>query len=411
MSLSLRLAWRYLFAKKSTNVINVITAIAGLGVAIGAAALILVLSVFNGFEDLFLGMFNDLNPDVRITAVKGKSFQVDSTQIYQLQQEVEGIEIVSQTLTETAFFEYRGNRNPGELKGVDDQYAAINRIDTMVRRGTYELTRNNRPGAILGRQMTYALNIDIDDQFEPLRIYMARRRNSRRPSIITGRQPFLSRTVFPAAIINTPEAFENQAVLVSLDLARELLDLPPGTVSALELKLAPQYTNDRTYDAIRSFMGPDYEVANRYQQESGLLSLMQIEKWIAFAIAGLMMFLISFNLIGALWMIVLEKRRDIAILQSMGMTDQDIRRVFIRLGLLLCGIALAVGLVLAFGLYILQQNFSLITLPGSFDEAYPISMRLADLPIVAAVVFTIGFLAAILPARRATRIEAVVREE
>ncbi|MEM7574680.1 MAG: FtsX-like permease family protein [Bacteroidota bacterium] len=408
MSLSLRLAWRYLFAKKSTNVINVITAIAGLGVAIGAAALILVLSVFNGFEDLFLGMFNDLNPDVRITAVKGKSFQIDSNLVYRLQEEVEGVEVVSQTLTETAFFEYRGNRNPGELKGVDDQYVAINRIDTMVRRGSYRLSLNNQPGAILGRQMTYALNIDVDDQFEPLRIYMARRRRS---SIITGRQPFVSRTVFPAAIINTPEAFENQAVLISLDLARQLLDLPDGTVSALELKLAPGAASESTYAAIRNFMGPEFEVANRYQQESGLLSLMQIEKWIAFAIAGLMMFLISFNLIGALWMIVLEKRRDIAILQSMGMTDRDIRRVFLQLGLLICGVALVVGLILAFGIYLLQQNFNLITLPGSFDEAYPISMRLADLPIVAVVVFTIGLLAAILPARRATRIDAVVREE
>ncbi|MEM8582914.1 MAG: FtsX-like permease family protein [Bacteroidota bacterium] len=411
MSLSLRLAWRYLFGKKSTNAINVITAIAGLGVTIGSMALILVLSFFNGFEDLFLDMFNDLNPDLKITPAEGKTFEVSSELIFRLEQ-LSGVKVVSETLEETAFFEYRGNRNPGKFKGVDQAYAGINRIDTMVRRGRYSLGNSGKYNAVLGRQMTLALNVDIDDPYEPIRIYMPRRRRTGGPiGPLSGRQPIHSRTVIPSATISTPEAFENQAVIIDIGLARELLDLPDGTVSALELKLGSDRNNKRIKEEVEELLGPDFIVANRYEQEQSLLSLMNIEKWIAFAIAGLMMLLISFNLVGALWMIVLEKKRDIAILQSMGMTDRDIHRVFLSLGLLLCMLALTLGCILALIVYRLQLRYELFLLPGSAAEPFPIAMRLADLPVIAAVVLVRGYLASVLPARRATKVEAIVREE
>ncbi|MEL6803233.1 MAG: FtsX-like permease family protein, partial [Bacteroidota bacterium] len=389
MSLSLRLAWRYLFGKKSTNAINVITAIAGLGVTIGSMALILVLSFFNGFEDLFLDMFNDLNPDLKITPAQGKTFEADSGLIFRLEQ-LSGVAVVSETLEETAFFEYRGNRNPGEFKGVDRKYAEINRIDTMIRRGRYVLGNPGRYNAVLGRQMTLALNVDVDDPYEAIRIYMPRRRRSGTISSLSGRQPIHSRTVIPSATISTPEAFENQAVIIDIRLARELLDLPARTVSALEIKLGSERNTRRIQKEVQELVGSDYVVANRYQQEKGLLSLMNIEKWIAFAIAGLMMLLISFNLVGALWMIVLEKKRDIAILQSMGMTDRDIHSVFLRLGLLLCTIALVVGAILAAIVYWLQLRYELFLLPGSANEPFPISMRISDIPIIAVVVLVIG---------------------
>ena len=175
MNLPAKISWRYLFARKSTNAINIITLIAAFGVAIGAAALVLVLSVFNGFEDLFLDLFNNLNPDVRITAAKGKTFDVTpefSEALYTIPE----IALISQALEETAMFSYQDKRSPGRIKGVDESYAGINGIDTMVRDGSYALYSD--PGktnnALIGNQLSTVLGVDPLNQFEQLRVYMAR---------------------------------------------------------------------------------------------------------------------------------------------------------------------------------------------------------------------------------------------
>ncbi|MEL6141693.1 MAG: ABC transporter permease, partial [Bacteroidota bacterium] len=371
MKLSLRMAWRYLFAKKSTNAINIITLIAAFGVAIGSAALVLALSVFNGFEDLFMGMFNNLNPDVEITAAKGKSFNFTNEQKDALYN-IDGVAQVSATLEETAFFTYRGKRSAGKVRGVDDNYVNINSIDTTIRQGFYQLRDgSNRHYAVIGLQLAYALGVDVLDQFEALNVYMAKRK--RGGSALTSGSPFLVRPVFPVGIVQSQEAFENQAVLIDIQLARNLLGLADSAVSAVAIKLHPGFANSATYEEIQRLMGPDFLIKNRLQQESGILKLMQIEKWITFAIVALMMILISFNLVGALWMIVLEKQKDVAILRSMGMTTTNIRGVFLRVGLLLTGLGLLVGFIIAVIVGLLQHYFTVVPMPGSFTEAYPLA--------------------------------------
>lgn len=409
MKLPLRLAWRYLFAKKSTNAINIITLIAAFGVSIGAAALVLTLSVFNGFEDLFLGMFDNLNPDVKVTAIKGKTFSFTADQKDELYT-IAGVEQVAQTLEETAFFTYRGKRSAGKIKGVDDSYVKINDIDTTIREGYYQLKDGtDKYYAVVGHLLANALAIDVIDPFENLSVFMAKRERSRSTILGGTSLPFVRRSVSPVGVVHTQQAFENQAVLIDIGLARSLLDLGDSTVSAVEIRLAEGFDNRTTYKAISEVMGEEFAVKNRLEQESGILKLMQIEKWISFAIVALMMIMISFNLIGALWMIVLEKKKDIAILRSMGMTSTDVRGIFLRLGLLLCSLGIGAGFLLAGLLYAAQKQFNLISIPGL--EAYPLSLRALDFPIVAAVVLLIGLLASILPARRAERTAAMVREE
>jgi lipoprotein-releasing system permease protein len=412
MNLPVRISWRYLFARKSTNAINIITLIAAFGVAIGAAALILLLSVFNGFEDLFLGLFNNLNPDVRITTTKGKTFEVDEELLEGLYA-LDGVVVVSQTLEETAGFLYDNKQAFGRIKGVDHRYPEINGIDTMVQDGSYDLAMPSRriAGAIVGNQLSIVLGIDPLNEFSSLTVLMSKPRPRGGGMLTTGRNPYIRRNFQPAGIIRSQEAFENQAVLISLEEARELLSMEDGVVSSLEVKLAPGYDIRDTYDRIQEYMGEGFTVKDRYQQENSILKLMQVEKWVGFAIVCLMMILISFNLVGALWMIVLEKKRDISILKSLGMTRGDIRGIFLRVGLLLCGLGVGVGFLLAAGLYILQKNYGLISLPGMMTEAYPISFRWYDFPIVAATVLFIGFLASLLPAWRAQQIEASIHEE
>ncbi len=409
MKLPFKMAWRYLFAKKSTNAVNIITFIAAFGVSIGAAALLLTLSVFNGFESLFLGMFDNMNPDVEITPASGKTFDFTTDKKSALFG-VPGVEQVAVVLEETAFFTYAGKRSAGKIKGVDDAYVNINQIDTSIRAGFYQLRDgSDRFYAVVGHQITYALGIDVLNQFETLQIYMAKRQRSRSTVLGASSPPFVSRAVFPVGMIQTQQSFEKQAVLIDLGLARQLLGLPADAASAVEIRLSKGFDVNATYAAIEQVMGDAFVVRNRYQQESGILKLMQIEKWISFAIVALMMILISFNLVGALWMIVLEKKKDISILKSMGMTATHIRGVFLRVGLLLCLLGIGAGFLLAFLLYLAQKQFSLISIPGL--DAYPLSMRLTDLPIVAAVVLLIGLLASLLPAQRAASEEAQVRAE
>lgn len=406
MRLTLKIARRYLFARRSTNAINIITGMAILGVSVGSAALVLILSVFNGFEDLFLSLYNNFNPDVQVTLKEGKTFEVDSSVLADLRQ-IPGVQLISTTLEETAFFQYKKNQTIGKLKGIDEQYVTVTGVDTTVREGEFGLYQGNRPLAVAGLGIRNKLGIDISDVFSPLTIFMPKRK----PSSPFDTRPLNSKAVYPVGTFLVQQDFENQYVLTSLAVARELLNLP-RSASALEIKLAPGYDLPSTYDAIQAVFGEEFLVRNRLEQEEAFLRLMQIEKWLSFAIVGLMMLLVSFNLIGALWMIVLEKQKDISILRSMGFTEGRIRRLFLQLGLLLTGFGILMGFLLATAIYVLQKTVGIIALPGGMlIDAYPVSLRWWDFPLVALTVLAIGWLASLLPARRAARTPAIVREE
>lgn len=406
MNLPLKIARRYLFAKRSTNAINIISGIAVFGVAIGTAALILILSVFNGFEDLFLSLYNSFNPDVTVTPTQGKTFVPDSTTLADVYR-IDGVKAVSMTLEEKALFDYKDNKDIGLLKGVDEHYASVTGIDSTVREGTYALApTDGAPAAIIGQGIRNKLGIDIQDPFSTLAIYWPKRKRGG----ILNTKPFKSVQVQPVGTFLVQQDFENQYVLTDIATVQRLLELP-GACTALEIDLAPGFDTGPTYTAIRAVVGDGFEVKNRFEQEASFLKLMRVEKWLSFAIVGLMMLLVSFNMIGALWMIVLEKQADIAILKAMGMTDHGVYRLFLYEGLIMCALGIGIGFVLATAIYILQTTVGIITLPGGMlIDAYPVSLRWFDFPLVALTVFSIGALAAILPARRARRVSAVRAE-
>jgi len=409
MNVSLRVARRYLFAKKSTNAINIITGIAVFGVSVGTAALILVLSVFNGFEDLFLGMYNTFNPDVRITAAKGKTFEADAKFITRIQLGVKGIAATSRVLEEVAFFSYKDNQDFGILKGVDVHYQRVTSLDSTVREGQFSLREGSRDQVVLGLGMRNRLAVDITDPFSALMVYMPKRKQQ---SALSLEAPFTTRAVYPAGTFLAQQEIDNEYVLASINFVQELLKYEHNTVSALEMRINKGFSGPAVAAEIQALLGPDYVVKDRMAQEESFLKLMRIEKWLSFAIPGLMLLLVSFNLIGALWMIVLEKARDISVLKTMGMTDAGVRRIFLYQGLLLCGLGVAIGFGLAVILYILQKTVGIITLPGEMlIDAYPVSLRWYDFLVVLTVVFGIGYLASILPSFRAARMPAMFREE
>ncbi len=394
-----------MLAKKSTNAINIITGISVLGITIGTAALVLVLSVFNGFEDLILGLFSRFNPDVKITATVGKTFIPDSLKLDEIKA-LAGVDVISQTLEEVAFFEYRESQDFGTLKGVDSLYKQVTGIDSTIFEGIFRLKEEDRNMAVLGGGMRNKLQVDVDDPFELLNIYMAKRGNSINPE-----QDFRKRFVYPAGSFKIQQDFDNQYILVSLDFARELLSAY-DEVSAIEIKLKPGADPEKTIQSLKQILGPDFQVKDRYQQDESFLKLMNIEKWMSFAILSLTLVMVAFNIIGSLWMIVLEKKGDIAILKSMGATDRTVQNIFLSEGLLLCTLGLGIGFVVALTLYFVQKAYGIVPIPEGFVvNAYPISMRFVDMLAVVAIVLVIGFLASVPAALRAKRVPALLREE
>jgi lipoprotein-releasing system permease protein len=405
MNLPLRIARRYLFAKRTTNAINIITGIAVFGIAVGTAALLLVLSVFNGFEDLITEMYSNFDPDVKVAPLKGKTFSEDSLIITKLQG-VPGVVSVSRTLEEVAFFKYKENESVGIIKGVDEQYVNVANVDSVMREGSFALKSEDMSYGVMGIGMRNKLAVDIDDPFYRISVYMAKRKpNPLDPT------PFRVQYLHPVGTFSAQPEFDQEYLITDLEFVRALLQLE-DQLSALEIKLYPGFNNSATYNTIEEIMGDDFSVKNRYQQQESFFKLMQVEKWLSYAIAGLMMVMIAFNLIGALWMAVLEKKSDIVILKSMGATDELVRNIFLSQGLLLSIIGLIIGFALAIGIYTLQKTVGIITIPGNSSiDSYPVSMRFFDFIIVILTVLAIGLIASIPPALRAKRISALIREE
>ncbi|HLP93889.1 MAG TPA: FtsX-like permease family protein [Saprospiraceae bacterium] len=407
MNLPLLISRRYLFARRSTNAINIITGISVLGMAIGTAALVLVLSVFNGFEDLLSDLFGHFNPPLKITAAKGKTFEVDSIQLAQIRA-LPGVEVLSQTLEEIAFFEHQGSQDFGVLKGVDDQFALVNGIDsdTTLIEGKYLLQDGERNCLVLGAGVRNKLSVNVENPLASVTVYMPEQQSGFLD------KPFKTRLASPVGTFAIQQEFDSEYVLSNIDFVRELLESPPGAVSALEIKTTKGAQIPELKARIQAILGDSYVMKDRYEQNEAFFKVMQLEKWMGFAITSLMLLLMAFNTVGALWMIVLDKQRDISTLKSMGATDGTIRRIFLLEGLLLTLLGMVIGLLLAIILYVIQKQHGIVTIPEGFlVDSYPIAMRATDFIPITLTVLGIGLLASILPARRAAQVPAFLREE
>lgn len=406
MNFSFRLAKRYLFSKKKINAINIITGISVFGLTIGSAALILVLSVFNGFEDLISSMYSHFDPDLKILPLKGKVFEVDDPTLEEIRKTT-GVQHISKTLEEVAFFDYGDKQNIGVIKGVDSNFHKINGMDDMVREGQYVLKKGPKYNAVVGLGMRNKLGISIDDDFSSLGVFIPKS-GPIRPL----ETPFRSRLLYPSGTFIVQQEFDNKYILADISVVRDLLRLAKE-VSALEIGIDPNMNAGEIKGKLETILqNQGLLIQTREEQQAAFIKLMKIEKWLAFAIAGFMLLLIAFNLTGALWMVVLEKKKDIAILYSMGATSQQIRNIFLTEGMLLSILGIATGFVLALLVYGIQKLFGIVSIPGNFViDAYPSSLKLADFVVVAVTVSLIGLTASLLPAIKAGKVTTLIREE
>lgn len=402
MKLIFQIAFRYLLGKKSTHAIHIITWISMIGMALGTASLILILSVFNGFEGLLSGMLSHFNPDVKVTLVRGKYQSVDSLDVDALKS-IPGIAQVSFSLEETCFFSNKESQEVGIIKGVDEAYVGVTGLDTAMVSGQLK-SGQEAVFAVMGSGMHTKLSINPYDPFALINAYMPSRDGGGPLDM-----PFTSLPFYVSGTFNVGSEVDMQYVVVDIASVNRLLGLE-NHFSAIELRLQDGASEKEVISAVMALLGPEYAVQNRYQQDESFLKIMQIEKWISYLIACLTMCIIAFNLIGSLWMIVLDKRKDIAILQSIGFTRADVKKLFLSLGLLISAIGLVFGFLIAVIFYLLQKNYGIIGIPQGFlIDAYPVEMRIADFMIVTVTVLCIGYVASLLPSMRAARVSPYLR--
>lgn len=368
--------------------------------AFGTAALVLVLSVFNGFEGLVKTLYASFYPDLRISAENSRFLVLNEKQLAAIQN-LKGVSAVSLVVQEKAHLQFGDYRTNAVVKGVDDGYAAVSGISNYIVAGKYATGDSLQPAAVLGVGIEQALNIQADRSLRPLTVYLPKR------GVALSADPMTSIRIGQLNSSGTfaiQQEFDNNYVITHIDFLRQMIGLSPQEYSFVEIKLQSRTAEQEVLTSLRSMLGNAYRVETRYEQNSSLFEVMRLEKWVIYAILMLLMFLASFNMVGSLTILVLEKSTDIQILQSMGASPAFIRQLFLTEGLVLASIGAAAGTLVSLLLVWLQTTFKMIPLQGSFViDYYPVKVIGSDLLLVAFSVIVIAMLAAWVPSSRAAR--------
>ena len=399
MHLPLFIARRYLFAKKSHNVINIISAISAIGMAVGTAALIVILSVYNGFDSLVRSSLSHVEPDLLIVPDSGKVFVPDETILDEVRH-AHSVATVDAILQENVYLSYDGHNGIARAKGVDRAYEARNPLTGCLVDGAIDLHKGDIPLALVGSGLAYRMG--ISPRFlPPVEIWFPAR--DRAFSAANPAASLQSVKVWPGGLFSVNTDIDNNLMVLPIGQMRELLGYT-DEVSAVEIRLE-EGTSSRELRRLRKDisrqLGPEFRVLDRYRQNESLYKMMRYEKAAVYLILIFVLIIIGFNIFGSLSMLIIEKKEDIGTLQSMGAEDRLIRRVVVLEGWMISLLGLAVGLVAGIAIVLLQQRLGLVKMPGSFMvAAYPVILKPADIIITATSVAVIGYLIALLPVRR-----------
>ena len=396
MNLAQFIAGRYLFAKKSHNVINIISAISAIGMAVGTAALIIILSVYNGFDSLIRSMMSNVEPDLLITPATGKTFVPDDSTFDWIYDQP-SVKNMCCVLEEQVFISYDGKQSLARAKGVDWVYEEESPLKDHMRDGEFKLHRGDVPLAAVGAGLAYELG--ISPRFlSPIEIYFPTRTG--RISLANPAASIESVRVYPSGLFSVNNDVDAELLIVPIEKMQELLEYE-NEVSAVELRLTEDSPKDelkRLQKEIGARLGPGFRVKDRFQQNESLYKMMKYEKAAIFMILIFVIIIIAFNIFGSLTMLIIEKKEDIRTLRSMGAPDSLIRKIFVLEGWFISLAGLAGGLVIGVGFAALQQAFGIIKMPGHFVvQAYPIILSWSDILLTAVGVAVIGYLIALLP--------------
>lgn len=414
MKFTLRIAWRYIFSKKSTNAINIISGISMSGIIIGSASLIIVLSAFNGFENLVARLYSTFYPDITITPVKGKVFIPDSAKMAAIQK-LDGVLYFSETLEENVLLAYNKQEHIATIKGVDTSYKYVTAVDDSVYYGDYILDYNylnySVDCAVLGSGVASTLNVSLGLDYPAVQIFIPKRGTKSSANALNN---FVQRSIQPMGVFRIQQEFDSKYVITSLQFIRNLLGYTNGEVSSIEIKVDDKKNVDAVMDDITAIFGDDFLVKNRFMQNEFLYRVMRTEKWAVYFILTFIFIIAAFNMIGSIAMLVIDKKKDIGILRSLGATESTIRNIFFIQGVLQTLVSIGIGFSIATLLCLLQMKFGLVTIPGAGTfvvTAYPIALLWKDYANVFLTVFIIGCIASYFPAYMAARQRWLFRSE
>ncbi|WP_346236451.1 FtsX-like permease family protein [Niabella insulamsoli] len=402
-------AWRYFKAKKSTNAINIISWICIVAIIVGTTALILVLSVFNGFEGLVKSLYASFYPDLKISPSSGKILTISPEQLQQIRG-IQGIKNFSLVVEEKAILQNGTNQTIVYLKGVDANYEKTTTVNKHIYSGNFNVGTNNHPLLVMGIGIEGALGIRAGSDVLPLTIYVPRKSNTEELNEL---ENISSDTIHTAGSFMIQQDFDNKYVLTNLQFLKSAMRLDENQFSGVEIAVNNPAEADQIRERLDGIFGSTYKIQNRYQQNQNLYAIMNLERWIFYAVLCIILIVAAFNMVGALTMLVLEKQKDISVLNALGASKNFVLKVFLSEGLLLALIGGGIGMAIALALVILQQQFHLVALEGGsfLINYFPVELRITDFVLVAITVLAVSFLASLVPAIKASRQYFSLRSE
>lgn len=402
-------AWRYFKAKKSTNAINIIAWVSIVAIIFGTAALILVLSVFNGFEGLVKSLYSSFYPDIKISPAQGKVVNITPEQLKKLKG-LEGVKNYSLVVEEKALVQNGESQSVVYLKGVDENYRYVSGVADHLINGEYDIGDAAVPKLILGAGVESALDIQADKNIYMLKVYLPRKSNTEQINLL---EDISSDTIRSSAAFVIQQDFDNKYGITNIDFIKRSLKLGADEYSGVEVVVKDPFNADEVKKKVKEIFGTKFKVQNKYEQNQSLYSIMNVERWVIYGVLCLILVVAAFNMIGALSMLVLEKRKDISVLHALGGNQNFIQRIFLSEGMLLAIIGCGIGMLLALLIAWLQIRYHLIALQGGsfLIDYFPVKLRIIDFLLVGATVFVIAFIASWLPSRKAAAQEFSLRSE
>ena len=406
MRLPLFIANRYLLAKKSHNLINIITWISILGISVGSFALIVVLSAFNGLEQVISSMNSRLTPDLQIAPAKGKTIDLTAFPFGQLQK-IQGVEYVVPTITEDALFRANEKQHIGQVKGVGVEYQNIARLNEIIygNDGLQLADDEEHSFAVPGAGVAWYLGINAYNPYAIIRVYVPKRGNA---SMMSLENSFNSDVLTVRSVFATEQEQDEKLVLVPFEWLSELLEYE-NKANNVELFVTPNADANKVKKEVMTVIGEDFTVKNQQEQQETLYRIMRSEKWAVYVILTFILILATFNVVGSLSMLMIEKRKDTEILKSMGADKRLIQKIFMNEGLLISVAGGIIGLLLGIIVVLLQQKFGFVkfgTRGGNYVvDAYPVLLKMKDVLLIFATILVVGCTSAFLTVRHAMRKE------
>ena len=395
MNLSLFIAKRYFFSKKK-SFINFLSITAFIGVMVGTSSLIIVLSVFNGLEDLLKSLYINFNPEIKIVSNNSKYFIQNNDQINNINN-IEGVDFVSKVIEDRAIASYNGIEIPVYIKGADSSFSFQNRLNKNIVEGDFILKKNNSSYAVVGRGVKYKISLNLNDNFNNLILYSVSPDFSFIPSGIQ-KKPFNQMSIIPSGVFAIEQQIDNNFIISSLAFVEKLFE-KKNKITALELKINEKQDVYKIKSDIKNIVGDDYNVLTIEEQHSDLYKILKTEKLIVFIIFSFILIISSFNIFFLLSMHAIDKKRDLSILLSLGFTEKSIKKIFYFESMIISILGIIIGGALGVLLCVLQNEYGLVSLgmETAIIKYYPVKVKLSDILIIVSIVFFISIIASIKP--------------